>query len=89
MERLKRWAKVEEYAMLGGVLAGLSYAIGVPTWVTRIAFFVLAGSTAIAEFLGCSLAGLYILLWIFMPAWVQTPADFLERTGGAIAEIEE
>jgi phage shock protein C len=60
---------------LGGVCAGIGYWLGVPTWLVRLLWTV----TVLAYGLG---AVLYILLWIFMPAWDQVPADYEERAGG-------
>ena len=63
----KRW--------LGGVCAGVGYWLGVPTWMVRLIWAVLL--------LAYGFGGLmYILFWIFMPAWPAVPADYEERAGG-------
>ena len=55
--------------------AGFGYWLGIPTWLVRIVWAVLL--------LAYGMGGiLYILLWIFMPAWYQVPEDYEERAGG-------
>jgi phage shock protein PspC (stress-responsive transcriptional regulator) len=60
---------------LGGVCAGVSYWLGVPTWLVRLVWSVLV----LAYGFG---ALLYILLWIFMPLWDAVTGDYEERAGG-------
>lgn len=79
---MKRFACVTQYKWFGGVLAGLAYSLGWPVWLVRLLFFLAAISTTVANFLGVSLVLIYILLWIFVPNWSQTPADYIQRTGG-------
>jgi len=78
---MKRFACVTQHEWIGGVLAGLAYSLGWPTWLVRLLFFLAAISTTVANFLGISLSVVYILLWIFVPNWQQTPADYVQRTG--------
>jgi phage shock protein PspC (stress-responsive transcriptional regulator) len=60
---------------LGGVCAGVGYWLRVPTWLVRLIWTVLL--------LCYGLGGIvYILLWVFMPAWEHVPADYEERAGG-------
>ena len=60
---------------LGGVCAGLGYWLRVPTWLVRLLWTV--------SVLAYGLGGLvYVLLWIFMPAWDQVPDDYEGRAGG-------
>ncbi|HYL80079.1 MAG TPA: PspC domain-containing protein, partial [Candidatus Acidoferrum sp.] len=60
---------------VGGVCAGVGYWLGVPTWLVRLIWTL--------SILGYGFGGLlYILLWIFMPAWDRVPEDFEERAGG-------
>ena len=55
--------------------AGFGYWLGIPTWLVRIVWAVLL--------LAYGMGGiLYILLWIFMPAWDQVPEDYEERAVG-------
>lgn len=59
---------------LGGVCAGIAYALELPVWLVRLL-------TAVAFFgYGFGL-GAYILLWIFVPRWAAEPADYAEVTG--------
>jgi len=60
---------------IAGVCAGIAYWAGIPTWLVRLAWAVLGLSYG---------AGIlpYLLLWIFMPEWEATPADYEERSGG-------
>jgi len=63
----KRW--------LGGVCAGFGYWLGIPTWLVRLIW------TALALVYGVG-AVLYILLWVFMPAWDGVPEGYENRAGG-------
>lgn len=60
---------------VGGVCAGLAYALGVPAWLVRLATFVLVA------FYGVGLIP-YVLLWAFAPSWQALPEDFAARSGG-------
>ena len=61
--------KISEEGWLGGVCAGVAYWLGWPTWLVRIIVIVL------------DLELVYFLLWIFLPAYEETPADFAQVTG--------
>ena len=60
---------------LGGVCAGVGYWLGVATWLVRLLWTV----SILAYGFGLLL---YVLLWIFMPAWEGVPEDYEERAGG-------
>lgn len=67
--------RIKEKHWIGGVCAGLGYWLAVPTWLVRLVWTVLL--------LAYGLGGvLYVLLWIFMPAWDRLPDDYEERAGG-------
>jgi len=70
---MKTLAKIQQDKWIGGVCSGFAYALGVPTWIVRIATVLIALSTGLG-FLA------YILLWIFMPVWHMEPQDYLQRT---------
>ena len=63
------------FRWVGGVCAGLAYSLGVPTWVARLATFVLTW------FYGIGLI-IYLLLWAFAPTWQALPEDYAARSGG-------
>lgn len=65
----------EEILWVGGVCAGVSYWLGIPTWIVRLVW------TCSVLFFGMGVV-LYILLWIFMPKWDEPPQDYKEITGG-------
>lgn len=50
-----------ELSMAGGVIAGLSYRVGVPTFILRLLFIL-----SLFFFSFVSLA-VYLFLWVFMP----------------------
>jgi len=60
---------------LGGVCAGIGYWLGVPTWLVRLVWTVLLLCYGIGGIV-------YVLLWVFMPAWETVPSDYEERAGG-------
>ena len=64
---------IPQKGWLGGVCAGVAYMLGLPLWVVRLVWFL------VANFYGVGL-GLYLLLWIFVPNAASVPADFAERT---------
>ncbi|OHB20910.1 MAG: hypothetical protein A2939_05615 [Parcubacteria group bacterium RIFCSPLOWO2_01_FULL_48_18] len=69
--KLRRVTKDE---WIGDVCAGIAYWLGIPVWLTRLVW------VCAALFYGVG-AGVYILLWIFMPEWDETPTDYKEITG--------
>lgn len=60
---------------VGGVCAGVGYRLGLATWLVRLLWTV----SILAYGFGILL---YVLLWIFMPAWERVPEDYEERAGG-------
>ena len=71
----RKLRKIPGKKWIGGVCAGIGYALGVPAWAVRLVV------TFSVVFYGFG-ALLYILLWIFMPAWEETPADYDAVAGG-------
>lgn len=71
----RKLRKVPERKWIAGVAAGVGYWLGVPTWVVRLvwAFSI--------TFFGAGVL-LYILFWIFMPKWEETPLDYDVVAGG-------
>ena len=70
----RKLRKVTECEWIGGVCAGVSYWLGFHVWLTRLAWTIAVLSYGIG-------IGLYVLLWVFMPAWDETPTDYKEVTG--------
>jgi phage shock protein PspC (stress-responsive transcriptional regulator) len=65
--------RVKKAAWLGGICAGLAYALGVPTWLTRALWLLL--------FLGAGIGGLiYLVLWLVVPQWPEEPLDYAAVT---------
>ena len=70
----RKLRKMESEAWFVGVCSGMAYFIGLPAWIVRLVWF------CSIWFAGTGL-GLYIILWIFVPAWESTPDDYDEVTG--------
>lgn len=70
---MKTLAKIKQDRWLGGVCSGFAYALGIPTWLTRLAMALLFLSIGFGVVM-------YVLLWIFMPQWHVDPTDYRERT---------
>ena len=73
MRTFKRSPRGDEW--LGGVCSGAAYALELPTWIARLAVFLLvwAGGTGVL---------FYILVCLFAPEWATNePADYYEVTG--------
>ena len=71
---LRKLRCVTEEEWIGGVCAGLAYWLGIPTWIVRLLWvfeFFIFGVGFFA----------YILLWIFMPNWEETPGDYEDVSG--------
>jgi phage shock protein C len=65
----RSFKRVKKAAWLGGVCAGLAYALGLPTWMIRALWLVL--------FLGAGIGGLiYVVLWLVVPPWPAEPIDY-------------
>lgn len=65
-----KFRRVNEHAWLGGVLGGLAYAFGFPTWIVRALFVLLATSTAGGFVVA------YIIVGLLAPKWSTDPADY-------------
>lgn len=64
----------DKRSWLGGVCGGVAYWLAAPIWIVRLLWAV--------AFFGYGIGfGAYVLLWIFVPRWQSTPADYVERTG--------
>lgn len=70
----RKLRKVTDDEWIGGVCAGVAYWLGFPVWLVRLIW------ACAALFYGVGV-GIYILLWIFMPEWEETPADYQKITG--------
>jgi len=70
----RKWRRIDD-KWLVGVCSGTAYAIGIPTWMVRVAWLILA---LIYDFGIIS----YLVLWIAMPKWDKTPDDFKKIAGG-------
>lgn len=59
-----------EIAIVGGVLSGLAYRIGLPTWMLRVAFIVSLFFTLSLSFI------VYLVLWVIMPPKYISKEEF-------------
>ena len=71
---MRKLRRATEHSMIAGICAGISYWLGIPTWLVRVVWGVAL------FFYGVGL-GIYILLWIFMPTWDRTPNDYKDFAG--------
>jgi phage shock protein C len=71
---LKRLKRINDDEEVGGVCAGIAYWLGIPTWIVRVIWAI----SIIYYGVG---AGLYIILWIFVPRWEEDPSDYEEISG--------
>ena len=71
----RRLRKVGGRKWIGGVCAGVAYWLGLPAWLVRLVL------TLSVLCLGFGVL-LYVLLWVFMPAWEATPDDNDAVAGG-------
>lgn len=65
--------RVEGFQWIGGVCAGIAYYLKVQTWLIRMVWVLV---TLLGDYnIGISIV-VYLLLWIFMPVWEDTPKDY-------------
>ena len=63
--------KIKPFGILTGLCAGIAYAIGIQTWIVRLAaVFICAGSN---PFL---FIGFYLAMSIIVPTWEEVPSNF-------------
>jgi|GEM_PF-394804 phage shock protein PspC (stress-responsive transcriptional regulator) len=72
--RRRKLRRVTDEEWIAGVCAGVAYKLGIPVWTVRLAWVLCS------IFYGVGLLP-YLLLWIFLPEWVNTPGDFNRVTG--------
>lgn len=61
-EGSRKFKRMPEHGVLGGVCAGLAYSLGFQTWLVRLAWVVVV-------FFGGFGILLYILMWMMAPTW--------------------
>lgn len=75
-EELRKLRRIPHpYRWLGGICAGIAYCLGIEVWVTRLIFALLLFALHFYILMP------YVLFWIFLPKWKETPEDFEEVTG--------
>lgn len=67
--------RIKQKGWIGGVCAGVGYWMAIPAWLVRLVW------TLLVLALGFGIL-LYVLLWIFMPAFEHVPEDYELRAGG-------
>lgn len=72
---LKKYRNLPGEGIVMGVCAGLSYRLGVATWIVRLVFVI-----ALFGY-GAGLLAYLLVGWLAPDA--ATPADYGKRTGGA------
>lgn len=72
---MKKLRRVVGEKWIGGVGAGVAYWLGTPAWLVRLVWVVFGFCYGLGVVI-------YILLWMFMPRWSETPDDYQERAGG-------
>lgn len=72
---MRKLRRVVGEKWIGGVCAGVAYSLGAPAWLVRLVWAILGFSYGVGILP-------YLLLWVFMPEWDATPADYAERAGG-------
>lgn len=70
----RKLRRVKGKKWIGGVCAGVGYRFGKPVWLVRLLWALMVIC------LGFGIL-LYILMWILMPVWEETPPDYEEVTG--------
>lgn len=70
-----------EISMIGGVGAGIAYALGLPSWLVRgVMIILLVPFSVFSVFI-------YLLAWMFLPKLFVTEENFEKRTNLLKKEI--
>lgn len=64
----KKYKRITEYSMVGGVCSGLAYKYHLPTWIVRL--FVLLLILNGVGFV------IYLSIWFLAPSYEDTPMDY-------------
>jgi phage shock protein C len=70
----RKLKKVPDRKRIAGVCAGFAYWLSVEVWFMRLMWILLIFVNGIGLFA-------YILFWMVLPKWENTPQDFDEATG--------
>ncbi len=71
---MKKFLLSNSHDWLGGVCAGLAYAIGIPIWIVRVIWIFTVWYYGTGIFV-------YIVLTLVVDEWKEDPPDFEERIG--------
>lgn len=72
-----------EISMIGGVGAGIAYALGLPSWLVRgLMIILLVPFSVLSVFI-------YLLAWMFLPKLFVTEENFEKRTNIFKKEISQ
>lgn len=70
-----------EISMIGGVGAGIAYALGLPSWLVRGVMIMLLVPFSVLSVV------IYLLAWMFLPKLFVTEENFEKRTNILKKEI--
>jgi phage shock protein PspC (stress-responsive transcriptional regulator) len=73
----KKYKRMCEGGVLGGVLSGIAYYFQIQTWIVRLIFVILAFVYDV-EIGGISLFLVYILIYFLAPEYEEDPTDYEE-----------
>lgn len=72
---MNKFKRMNQHQVLGGICSGLAYSLGAPTWIFRLALFIMIIFYNVDIF-GFSIFFIYILIALFAPKYEQDPADY-------------
>lgn len=72
---MTKYRRMNQNKMFGGVLSGLAYSLGAPTWIVRLIFVALTFIWDVKVF-GSSLVFIYFIVAIFAPKYDTDPANY-------------
>lgn len=72
---MNKFKRMQQNRWLGGICSGLAYSLGAPTWIFRLAFFIMVMFYNVDVF-GVSAFFIYILIALFAPKYDTDPTDY-------------
>lgn len=74
---MKKYKRMNQNGKFGGVLSGLAYCLGVPTWIVRLIFIALVFIWDVQIF-GSSIIIVYFLVYFLAPEYEEDPKNYEE-----------
>jgi len=72
---MTKFKRMNQHSVFGGICSGIAYSLGAPTWIFRLALFIMIFFYNVDIF-GFSILFIYILIALFAPKYDSDPTDY-------------